>query len=395
MNVCILKESLCIGGTERSAANTSKALNDQHNVHIALYDASQTNYTYSGKLIDFKLPPKPSIVGKVINTVLRDIKLRRLINRYSIDILYTFTGITNRQTHYKYKTTKIISARDFGGMYANHKSYKMALNNSAAMICNSEYTKNYYLSHYPEDEAKVFTVYNYIDIKEICKQSNDTVENEYISFINSHKNTIVSAGRFCREKGFEFLLEAFARAKETDQQLGLVLIGDGDPLYKERYEKIINKYNLNNDVYLTGFQDNPYKYMSKCSCFVLSSLSEGFPNVLAEAMALGLPVIATNCYSGPAEILRKDKDYNAVTNEFVECDFGIVTPKMTDVNNDQSIYQLSRAIHTLLSDDDKKLRYCELSKKRVLDFSMEATGRQLNDIFDELLKKRCKRHDKR
>jgi hypothetical protein len=58
MNVCILKESLDIGGTERSAANISKVLADKHDVWIALYDASKIKYSYSGKIVDFRLPPK-------------------------------------------------------------------------------------------------------------------------------------------------------------------------------------------------------------------------------------------------------------------------------------------------------------------------------------------------
>ena len=79
MKVCILKESLCIGGTERSAANISKVLHQNHDVQLVLYDARDVKYNYCGKLIDFKLPPRPTLAGKVINTFLRHIKLRKFL----------------------------------------------------------------------------------------------------------------------------------------------------------------------------------------------------------------------------------------------------------------------------------------------------------------------------
>lgn len=384
MKICILKESLCIGGTERSAANISKVLSDEHDVCVALYDATQVKYSCAGELIDFNLPPKPSFIGKVINTYRRDIKLRRLLKNKKFDILYTFTAISNQQTKYKYNLPKIISARDFGAMCERHNQYKSALDNSAAMICNSEYTKEFYLSKYPEDSDKVFAVYNYIDIEEIQKQAEEIVENEYIEFLKKHKDVLVSVGRFCKEKGFEYLIEAFAKAREKNQELGLVLVGDGK--YKQKYMEAIEKLDMASHVYFTGFQKNPYKYMKKCSCFVLSSISEGFPNVVAEAMALGLPVIADNCYSGPAEILRKDKNYRAVNDKYQECDFGILTPRITESDNSNSVLQLSEAIEKLLADAEKRKYYSEISLKRAEDFSMESTRVKLNNIFNELLK---------
>lgn len=386
MNVCILKESLDIGGTERSAANISKVLSKDHNVFIALYDASNIKYSYSGQLIDFALPPKSTVFGKTLNTFLRNIKLRSVIKSHKIDVLYTFTGIGNRQTRYKYNTVKIISARDFGGMCEKCEEYKTALDNSSAMICNSEYTRNYYISKYPNDASKVFALHNYIDTSDILRQATEETEPLYDEFIKDHKSTIVSVGRFCKEKGFEYLIAAFAQERKNDPDLGLVLVGDGD--YKQKYMNVIRQYCVWEHVYFTGFQKNPYKYMTKCTCFVLSSLSEGFPNVLAEAMALSLPVISVNCPSGPAEILRSDMDYDAVTDKYLECDFGIMTPRMADGDNSSAIDELAKAIRFLLSDKSKAEHYSSMSCVRVKAFSEEAAREKLNMILNELIKRR-------
>ncbi len=386
MNICILKESLDIGGTEKSAANISKAIKNDHNIIFALYDSSKIKYEYVGELADFKLPPKSGIIGKAVNTYLRNFKLKRLIKKKNIDILYTFTGVANRQTRYKYNTVKIISARDFGGMRDRYSEYDLALKNSDAMICNSEYTKNFYVSKYPENAHKVYALYNYIDSAEIRIQAREEVETEYTDFINTHEKTLVSVGRFCKEKGFEYLIKAFAKARENDNGLGLVLVGDGE--YRSKYEEIIEKHGIKEHIYFTGFQKNPYKYMEKCTAFVLSSLSEGFPNVLAEAMALSLPVIASNCYSGPAEILMKDADYSIVTNEFKECDYGIITPQFTEEDITNAVNELVRAMSTLLSDQERLNRYALASAQRAEDFSSEAARQKLNAIFDELIKRR-------
>ncbi len=382
MNICLLKESLNIGGTERSAANISKVLSTNHTVFFALYDGSDIKYSYNGLLIDFKLPPKPSLLGKFLNTILRDIKLRYFIKKERIDILYTFTGIGNRQTRYRYNdTVKIISARDFGGMRDCHDKYLQALRKSDAMICNSEYTKDFFLTKYPEYESKVFTLYNFIDIDEIKEQSNDLVEDSYNNFISNHDYTIVSVGRFCQEKGFEYLIESFACARHNNN-IGLVLVGDGE--LKQKYLNSIEDLGLIKHVYITGFQKNPYKYMAKCTCFVLSSLSEGFPNVLAEAMSLNLPVIAVNCYSGPAEILRKDKKYDVVNEQIVECDYGIMSPRFTDGDNTNAIEQLGLAMNLLLGDSTKLEHYSRMSQIRAQDFSKHSAQVLLDAIIKKI-----------
>lgn len=390
LNICILKESLCIGGTERSAANISKILAEDHNVFITLYDGAHIKYSYGGKLVDFSIPPKPSIFGKILNSFLRDLKLRTFLKRQKIDILYTFTSVKNFQTLSKYRgIVKVISARDFGMINMKPDIYKKALDNSDAMISNSEYTQKFYTSIHPEDDDKVFAVYNVIDVDDINRQATEDTEQEFQNFISKHKDTVVAVGRFCKEKGFEYLIKAFAKARKENKNLGLVLIGDGD--YKDLYLSIIEQENLKDHIYFTGFQKNPYKYMAKCSAFVLSSLSEGFPNVLAEAMALGLPTIAANCYSGPAEILREDCSYEAVKENYELCDFGIITPRFVDGENENEVEQLSLALITLLGNETLRTKYAELSKQRVKTFSNQAANEKLNNIFNILIERRNKK----
>jgi glycosyltransferase involved in cell wall biosynthesis len=103
-----------------------------------------------------------------------------------------------------------------------------------------------------------------------------------------------------RQKDFPTLIRAFARVRQT-RPCRLVIIGEG----RERpaLEALIGQLGLTGQVDLPGFQPNPLPFLARASLFVLSSAWEGSPNVLTEAMALGTPVVATDCPSGPAELL--------------------------------------------------------------------------------------------
>lgn len=111
---------------------------------------------------------------------------------------------------------------------------------------------------------------------------------------------ILGAGRFTPQKDFITLIKAFAKVRQQ-RPCRLILLGKGG--LRDEYDKLIDALNINADVSFPGFTHNPFAYMRKASLFVLSSAWEGSPNVLTEAIALGTPVVATDCPSGPREIL--------------------------------------------------------------------------------------------
>lgn len=111
---------------------------------------------------------------------------------------------------------------------------------------------------------------------------------------------IVGAGRLQRQKDFPTLIQAFARLRRT-RPCRLLIIGEGRA--RTALEQQIARLGLGADVALPGFQTNPYPFLANADLFALASAWEGSPNVLTEAMALGTPVVATDCPSGPREIL--------------------------------------------------------------------------------------------
>ncbi len=117
---------------------------------------------------------------------------------------------------------------------------------------------------------------------------------------------IIGVGRIVNEKGFDLLLKAFASISRQFNEWSLILLGDG-PLRSE-LERLANDIGITTRVKFLGFVSNPSALMRQADIFVLSSRIEGFPNTLCEAMACGLPVIATDCPMGPREIIREGVD---------------------------------------------------------------------------------------
>jgi glycosyltransferase involved in cell wall biosynthesis len=112
---------------------------------------------------------------------------------------------------------------------------------------------------------------------------------------------ILGAGNLSAIKDFAMLIRAFARVRRT-QPVRLIVLGEGDE--RPRLESLARELGVAGEVDLPGFRSNPYAFMARADLFALSSRVEGMPNTIIEALACGCPVVATDCPSGPAEILE-------------------------------------------------------------------------------------------
>jgi glycosyltransferase involved in cell wall biosynthesis len=144
---------------------------------------------------------------------------------------------------------------------------------------------------------KVVRIFNPLDI--------DYVTNEAEAF-NPYEQVkedkiIVAVGRMIYVKGFDLLLNAFRQVHEVNPSTRLYLLGEG-PLQAELHQLAVS-LGIERNVTFMGFQSNPYPYMKYADLLVLPSRTEGFPNVLTEALACGVKIVAADCRSGPREIL--------------------------------------------------------------------------------------------
>jgi glycosyltransferase involved in cell wall biosynthesis len=156
------------------------------------------------------------------------------------------------------------------------------------------------ITHIPADRIQV--IYNPVLTPELFSLAQEPVEHPW--FKPGEPPVILGVGRLHPQKDFPTLIHAFDRVRQV-RPARLMILGDGPE--RERLTALIAELGLTDDVALPGFVQNPYAYMSKANVFVLSSAWEGLGNVLIEAMAVGTPVVSTNCESGPAEILDRGK----------------------------------------------------------------------------------------
>lgn len=150
---------------------------------------------------------------------------------------------------------------------------------------------------------KINVIYNPVDLPRIKDRSKEVAE---WSGFNIHKDSyILAVGRLAEQKDFPTLIRAFNILRKTKPNLKLIILGEGR--LRSSLTRLISELELEQSVFLPGFVDNPFSWMRSAKVFVLSSAWEGFGNVIVEAMACGVPIVATDCPSGPAEILQHGK----------------------------------------------------------------------------------------
>ena len=151
-------------------------------------------------------------------------------------------------------------------------------------------------------EEAIIVIKNPVITPTLLKLQHETIDHPW--FAPSRESLIMGMGGFRFQKDFKTLINAFARLHKS-RPSRLILMGQGRQ--KKRLLKLCRELGVEDDVLFPGFTDNPYPWLKRADLFVLSSLWEGSPNVLTEALALGTPVVATDCQSGPREILQDGK----------------------------------------------------------------------------------------
>ncbi len=174
---------------------------------------------------------------------------------------------------------------------------------------------------------------------------------------------IVGMGRLVPQKGFDLLLEAFARIAGSHPRWRLEIVGGG-PLRQE-LERKAQTLNIAGRVHFTGEVCDPFRILSNADIFVFSSRFEGFGLALCEAMACGLPVISFDCPSGPGDIIRHGVD-------------GILVPA-------QDLAALSDAMDRLMSNPEERGRLAARAPEVLVRFGKERILSLWRQLFHDLL----------
>lgn len=238
--------------------------------------------------------------------------------------------------------SKVLSWRTKLAMAAHRKA--------AAIVAPSKGVAEAHIQNFPDNEKLLHVIPNGINTKSIETASKEDIPDNFKEIFS--KKTILGVGRLNHQKGFDLLIRAHAAALKLGSDCNLAIIGAGtDQL---ALEKLANDLNVSDSVHFLGFQENPYKFMSKCNAFILSSRFEGFALVVAEALACGAPVISFDCPSGPSEIMEDGK-------------FGILVPP-------QDVESMAKEIVSLLSHPERQLELADKGRARARNFDADNFG---------------------
>lgn len=238
---------------------------------------------------------------------------------------------------------------------------------SSKVISLSEGVKVNLVEHYKVKPKNIKVIYNPIDIEGIQSDANnDLIPKEHEHIFKTDRKVIITAGRLVKDKDHRTLIQAFSKVhKQLDCEL--VILGEG-PL-KDDLRNLVKKLEVEQNVHFIGFQQNPYVYFKQADLFVLSSLSEGFGHVLVEALAIGIPIVSTNCKPGAKEVLEDGK-------------YG----RLCEVANHEEMAMEIREILTLNMDETNSV--IKKGLQRAKKFDVKEIVKQYEETFMEIIDRR-------
>ncbi|MEK5107644.1 glycosyltransferase [Cytobacillus sp. FSL K6-0129] len=326
-NIAIIVPSLKGGGAERVVALLSKELSNSYNLYLIIFDEEDIKYSYGGSLINIGIKPNNNLLLKIINVLRRVIYIRRIKKELRIKATISFLNSANIVNILSKRADKVIisershlsKGKDSLLTKINKFTTKIFYNKADQIVGISKGVAQDLIDNFGLNGEIVNYIYNPIETKKVREQSREPLFGDYANYF-----TIVNVGRLSNAKGQWHLIRSLVHVKKIVKNIKLVILGQGE--LASYLKKLVEDLNLQENVEFIGFDNNPFKYISKSDLFVFSSIYEGFGNVIIEAMACGVPVISTDCKSGPREIIAPKTGIELETNKIEYCEFGVLVP---------------------------------------------------------------------
>ncbi|PZF72033.1 glycosyltransferase [Taibaiella soli] len=399
-NILMLIPNLGFGGAEKSFAKLSHLLAAKHNVYVAVFNKdsyTKESYPHGGTFIDLEITTGNSILKKAKAFFDRIKKVKALKKRLRIDVTISFLeGADYINILAGGKDKKILSIRGsktydrniigISGWLRKRILIPYLYSKADAIVTVNKGISEELKNDFGVSNNVHFTeIFNYYDVEAMQQTASQPLPQNFDDLFQ--QPAIISHGRLSHEKGFQYLLQAFAQIKKQNKNARLILVGDGP--YKQTLLALCEEYQLTNssvwdeanrvDVFFAGYQSNPLSWLSKATVFALPSFTEGFPNALAEAMIAGVTVVVSDCPWGPRDILNGKplKGFQFQDAEYTEN--GVLLPMLDQEN---AIDTWSKTLAKLLNDEILRGKMKKNALQRISTFSLNNIADKWYQIVD-------------
>jgi glycosyltransferase involved in cell wall biosynthesis len=246
------------------------------------------------------------------------------------------------------------------------------------------------VKHFGIPPRKITTIYNSFILEDIFDKVNQDLPSTYGELF-SNESVLITHCRLSRQKNLFALIDIFVATK-SQCRTKLMILGDGE--LREEILQYCIAHNLriysvwendlpfhsDYDIYFMGYKRNPYPFLSRATLYIMTSSWEGFPLSLCEAMASGVPIISSDCHTGPREIISPGLDSKQPILQPLTAPYGVLMPLATK----ETIKIWTDTLCTILKDTDLQRQLKEKGKERVLAFDRKKISSQWLHLMDEL-----------
>lgn len=397
-NVLLLGSELGKGGAERSISLLSYYLEQEgYNVTLCILSGTDREKFYKTcKNVVFIDPPAYSgMIGKIKAWRYRIQKLKQLKRDLKIDTSISFLegpDYVNVLTKGKEKVVlsirgskmhdKVISGTV--GTIRKKVLIPKLYRKANEIVCVTDALADELHKHFGIRKERLTTIYNFYEIDDIINKSNEALTEAEAAIFS--KPVIITSGRLHVAKEQDKLIRILKTVKQS-VDARVIILGDGE--LKEPLIELCNQLalkvcdwsteqNLNADVYLMGFQNNAFKYYKHSKLFALTSSWEGFPNVLAEALICGIPVVSTDCPTGPREILNVPNLQKEPIDYSIDTPVGTLLPMVNPLSDKTQQLWTDAIVKWLQQPAPSKNEFEKLTKR----FTLQSMLQQWKNVID-------------
>jgi glycosyltransferase involved in cell wall biosynthesis len=307
-NIVILVSSMNMGGAQRVVSILSNNFSqDKHSVTLVhTFSGKQTNFYHIDKDVNVVyLNNNPFLPkNKVVNQFWKMLQLRKLIKSRNPSVVISFLTRVNIAAVLSTLGTKfplVICERSWPPFKTINTRYiwalKILLKRVNKFVAQTSDSADWFHQNMPGSNVSIIpnpTLYP-------LPIDDDNLINPY-TIVSPNKKVILACGRLHKNKQFNILIKAFTNLVDIYPDWNLVILGDGEE--KDNLNRMVVDFGVTDRVCLPGSAGNISEWYERADLFVLSSLVEGFPNVLLEAMTHGLPCISFDCKTGPIDMIE-------------------------------------------------------------------------------------------